>query len=201
MIKAAQEHDMSAIAFDMFFIERSERELDIKDLSSVQDTILSLDEVRDLFPDPDNELASAAGEAGNVYFAQAFFPQPKKKMPVKKRTDVKHSRLMELKDKGFFSIVDPDDFSTLFDFYDIEPPIEELIENSMGTYLFQTVADPDGSGVNIRSSGSMRTVYSLPLPWPWHWIILVYHLNLLIFAQENMFPYPFLNQTAMDAPA
>ena len=144
MIKAAQEHDMSAIAFDMFFIERSERELDIKDLSSVQDTILSLDEVRDLFPDSDNELASAAGEAGNVYFAQAFFPQPKKKMPVKKRTDVKHSRLMELKDKGFFSIVDPDDFSTLFDFYDIEPPIEELIENSKGTYLFQTVADPDG---------------------------------------------------------
>ena len=60
MIKAAQEHNMSAIAFDMFFIERSERELDIKILSMVQDTILSLDEVRDLFPDPDNELASAA---------------------------------------------------------------------------------------------------------------------------------------------
>ena len=144
VIKAAQEHNMSAIAFDMFFIERSERELNFKDLSRVQDSILSLDEVRNLFPDADSELAAAAQEAGNVYFAQAFFPQPSKKMPVKKRTDSKHSRLMELKKKKFFRIVSADDFSTLFDFYDIEPPIEELIASSKGTYLFQTVADPDG---------------------------------------------------------
>ena len=143
-ILAAKEHQMNALAFDIFFIERQERKLEYNDVTSVSDSVLTLKEVKALFPDPDIDLANAAAEAKNIYFGYTFFPQPSKKMPVKKRTLEKDARLMILEEKGFFKIITPGEFETINDFYDIDPPVDELIESSKGTYFFQTVAEDDG---------------------------------------------------------
>ena len=143
-IKTAEEHEMSALAFDQFFIEKSERELDYKKVNSINDSILTLDKIKSLFPDPDNDLAKAAKESENVYFAQTLFPQKGEKRPLKKLNQIKTTRLEALEKKGFYQSVDGKDYSTIIDFYDIDPPVEELILSSKGTYFFQTVADPDG---------------------------------------------------------
>ena len=143
-ILAAKEHQMDALAFDIFFIERQERKLEYKDVNTVGDSVLTLKEVKNLFPDPDGELAKAAEDAKNIYFGYTFFPQPSKKMPVKKRTPTKDDRLKILKEKGFFKNIAPGEFETIFDFYDIDPPVDELIESSKGSYFFQTIEENDG---------------------------------------------------------
>ncbi|MEC7855249.1 MAG: CHASE2 domain-containing protein [Candidatus Neomarinimicrobiota bacterium] len=143
-ILAAKEHQMDALAFDIFFIERQERKLEYHDVTSINDSVLTLKEVKNLFPDPDIDLANAAADAKNIYFGYTFFPQPFKKMPVKKRTQIKEARLKILEEKGFFKKIDPDIFETINDFYDIDPPVDELIQSSKGTYFFQTVAENDG---------------------------------------------------------
>ena len=143
-ILAAKEHQMDALAFDIFFIERQERKLEYNDVTSINDSVLTLKEVKNLFPDPDIDLANAASDAKNIYFGYTFFPQPSKKMPVKKRTQIKEARLKILEEKGFFKKIDPDIFETINDFYDIDPPVDELIQSSKGTYFFQTVAENDG---------------------------------------------------------
>ena len=135
---------MDALAFDIFFIERQERKLEYNDVTSINDSVLTLKEVKNLFPDPDIDLANAASDAKNIYFGYTFFPQPSKKMPVKKRTQIKEARLKILEEKGFFKKIDPDIFETINDFYDIDPPVDELIQSSKGTYFFQTVAENDG---------------------------------------------------------
>ena len=78
-IMAAKEHGMDALAFDIFFIERQERKLEYDNVSTINDSILTIKEIEDLFPDPDIDLANAAKEAGNIYFGYTFFPQPAKK--------------------------------------------------------------------------------------------------------------------------
>ena len=143
-IKSAEEHGMSALAFDQFFIENSERELDYKKINTINDSILTLDKIKSLFPDPDNDLAKAAKESKNIYFAQTLFPQKGEKRPLKKLNQIKTSRLEALEKKGFFQSVNKTDYSTIIDFYDIDPPVKELILSSKGTYYFQTVADADG---------------------------------------------------------
>ncbi len=143
-ILAAKEHQMDALAFDIFFIERQERKLDYEDFSTEGDSVLTLDEVKNLFPNPDIELADAAADAKNIYFGYTFFPQPRKKMLVKKRTPDKEARLQILEKKEFFKKIDRADLETINDFYDIDPPVDELIESSKGTYFFQTVAENDG---------------------------------------------------------
>ena len=143
-VLAAKEHQMDALAFDIFFIERQERKLEYTDVSSINDSVLTLKEIKNLFPDPDIELANAAADAKNIYFGYTFFPQPSKKMSVKKRTKIKDARLDILEKKGFFKKIDPSGFETINDFYDIDPPVDELIESSRGTYFFQTVAENDG---------------------------------------------------------
>ena len=102
-ILAAKEHQMNALAFDIFFIERQERKLEYNDVTSINDSVLTLKAIKDLFPDPDIDLANAAADAKNIYFGYTFFPQPSKKMPVKKRTQEKDARLMILEEKGFFN--------------------------------------------------------------------------------------------------
>ncbi len=143
-ILAAKEHQMDALAFDIFFTERQERKLDYNEVETINDSILTINEVKSLFPDPDIDLANAAADAKNIYFGYIFFPQPSNKMPVKKRTEVKDARLKILEEKKFFRKINPDDYETINDFYDIDPPVDELIESSRGTYFFQTVAEPDG---------------------------------------------------------
>ena len=143
-ILAAKEHQMDALAFDIFFIERQERKLEYHDVTSINDSVLTLKEVKNLFPDPDIDLANAAADAKNIYFGYTFFPQPLKKMPVKKRTQIKEARLKILEEKGFFKKIDPDIFETINDFYDIDPPVDEIIQSSKGPYFFQTVAENDG---------------------------------------------------------
>ena len=61
-----------------------------------------MNQVENLFPDPDNELAIAAKKAGNIIFAQSFKPQGKKKEPVKKRTEVMEKRLKLLEERNLF---------------------------------------------------------------------------------------------------
>ena len=143
-IMAAKEHGMDALAFDIFFIERQERKLEYDNVSTINDSVLTIKEIEDLFPNPDIDLANAAEKAGNIYFGYTFFPQPAKKMAVKKRTKEKDARLQLLDDGKFFRKIDPYKYETINDFYDIDPPVDELIKSSKGTYFFQTIAEPDG---------------------------------------------------------
>ena len=103
-----------------------------------------MEKVKDLFPDPDNDLAKASQRAGNIIFAQSFKPQPEKKEPVKKRSEVMERRLKLLEERGLFRVVDREKYSSLFDFYDIETVVDTLIKSSAGVYFFQSDPDPDG---------------------------------------------------------
>ena len=144
MVNLAAEHGLDAFIFDMYFIEDSERKLEYKVLNEIKDSAMYVDDFKRLFPDPDNDLAEASQRAGNIIYAQSFKPQPKKKEPVKKRTAVMERRLALLKEKGYFRTVDREQYSSLFDFYDIETPVDVLIEKSAGVYFFQSDPDPDG---------------------------------------------------------
>ena len=144
MVDLAAEHGLDAFIFDVYFIEDSERKLEYKVLNSITDSTLSMDAMKNLFPDPDNDLADASQRAGNIIFAQSFKPQPKKKEPVKKRSEVMERRLKLLEEKNLFRTVDREKYSMLFDFYDIETAVDTLIKNSAGVYFFQSDPDPDG---------------------------------------------------------
>ena len=144
LVNLAAEHRMDAFIFDVYFIEDSERKLEYKVLNSVSDSLLSMEKVKDLFPDPDNDLAKASQRAGNIIFAQSFKPQPEKKEPVKKRSEVMERRLKLLEERGLFRVVDREKYSSLFDFYDIETVVDTLIKSSAGVYFFQSDPDPDG---------------------------------------------------------
>lgn len=144
MVQAAGQHGMDLLAFDIYFIENSERKLNYKALNAVADSVLSLDQVKNLFPNPDSDLANASQIAGNISFAQSFKPQPKKKEKVKERTDVQNTRLNLMDSLNLFRKVNRDDYSSIFDFYDGEFPVEIFIEKSAGIYFFQAKADPDG---------------------------------------------------------
>ena len=144
LVNLAAEHRLGAFIFDVYFIEDSERKLEYKVLNNITDSTLTMEQVQKLFPDPDNDLANASKRAGNVIFAQSFKPQGKKKAPVKKRSDVMERRLKLLEVKNLFRRVDPEKYSSLFDFYDIETVVDTLIKNSAGVYFFQSDPDPDG---------------------------------------------------------
>ena len=144
LVNLAAEHRMDAFIFDVYFIEESERKLEYKVLNSVSDSVLSMENVKELFPDPDNDLAKASQRAGNIIFAQSFKPQPKKKEPVKQRSDVMERRLKLLEERNLFRTVDRNQYSSLFDFYDIETVVDTLIKSSAGVYFFQSDPDPDG---------------------------------------------------------
>jgi class 3 adenylate cyclase/CHASE2 domain-containing sensor protein len=144
MVEAAGQHGMDILAFDIYFIEHSERELNFKVLSDLTDSLVTMDVVKNLFPDPDNDLAVAAKEAKNIYFAQSFKPQPKKREKIKKRTKEQDKRLDAMVRKGLFREVNPADFPTLFNFYDGEFPLASFIDSSAGVYFFQAKSDKDG---------------------------------------------------------
>ena len=144
MAQLAAEHRLDAFIFDVYFIEESERKLEYKALNDVKDTVLSVEKIKTLFPDPDNDLADAAKKAGNIIFAQSFKPQGEKKLPVKERSEVMDRRLKLLEERNLFRTIDPKKYSTLFDFYDIETAVDTLIKNSAGVYFFQSDPDPDG---------------------------------------------------------
>ncbi len=144
MVKAAGEHGMDVLAFDIYFIEESERQLNIKALEKVQDSILSLTGVKSLFPDPDFDLADESELAKNIFFAQSFKPQPKKREKIKERTKSQNSRLDLLTERKMFRQIDRNEFEGLFDFYDGEFPVEIFIDKSAGTYFFQAKSDADG---------------------------------------------------------
>ena len=144
MVHLAAEHRLDAFIFDVYFIENSERKLEYKVLNEVTDSILSMDKIKTLFPDPDNDLADASKKAGNIIFAQSFKPQGEKKEPIKTRSEVMERRLKLLEERNLFRTVDPKNYSTLFDFYDIETAVDTLIKSSAGVYFFQSDPDPDG---------------------------------------------------------
>ena len=79
LVNLSAQHGLDAFIFDVYFIEDSERKLEYKVLKSITDSTLSMDQVENLFPDPDNDLANAAKKAGNIIFAQSFKPQGKRK--------------------------------------------------------------------------------------------------------------------------
>ena len=144
MVHLAKEHGLDAFIFDVYFIEDSERKLEFKVLDKVTDSLLSVNNVKNLFPDPDNDLAEASKEAGNIIFAQSFKPQPDKKEPVKERSEVMERRLKLLEERKLFKRVEREKYSMLFDFYDIETVVDTLIKSSAGVYFFQSDPDPDG---------------------------------------------------------
>ena len=57
MVNLSAEHGLDAFIFDMYFIEDSERKLEYKVLNNIQDSAMYVDDFKNLFPDPDNELA------------------------------------------------------------------------------------------------------------------------------------------------
>ena len=134
LVNLASEHMLDAFIFDVYFIENSERKLEYQALNRLSDSTLTLKQIENLFPDPDNDLADAAKKAGNIIFAQSFKPQGIK-TPVKKRTEVMEKRLKLLEMKNLFRKVDPQDYSTLFDFYDIETVVDTLIK-ILREYIF-----------------------------------------------------------------
>ena len=147
VIKAAAEHGMDAFLFDFYFIEESERELNIKDIDFENDT--TANQIKEKFRDPDNDLAFAAENAGNIIFAQSFKPKTKAQAAdsVKKRTEVMDQRLSLMKEKNYFRKVPENEiekYSTIFSAYNIEAPLDVLIEKSSGVYFFQSEPDPDG---------------------------------------------------------
>lgn len=144
MVKAAGEHGMDVLAFDIYFIENSEQNLNIKALDNVQDSLLSIKGIKGLFPDPDFDLAREAELAKNILFAQSFKPQPKKREKIKDRTESQNKRLDILKKRNMFRQIDRNQYEGLFDFYDGEFPVEIFIEKSSGTYFFQAKSDADG---------------------------------------------------------
>jgi len=147
VIKTAAEHGIDAFLFDFYFIEESERELNIKDIDFENDT--TANQIKEKFPDPDNDLAVAAENAGNIIFAQSFKPKTKAQAAdsVKKRTEVMDRRLSLMKEKNYFRMVPENErekYSTIFSAYNIEAPVDVLIEKSAGVYFFQSEPDPDG---------------------------------------------------------
>ena len=144
VVEAAGQHGMDALAFDIYFIEESERNLNISALDGVENSSLTLDGIKNLFPNPDFDLSSAASKAKNIYFAQSFKPQPKKREEVKKRTDKQELRLSRMEEAGLFIDIDAGQYPTLFDFYDGEFPVETFIDSSEGVFFFQAKSDPDG---------------------------------------------------------
>tara|TARA_B100001250_G_scaffold413309_1_gene447032 strand:- start:4488 stop:7286 length:2799 start_codon:yes stop_codon:yes gene_type:complete len=144
VVEAAGQHGMDALAFDIYFIEESERNLNISALDGFENSTLSIDSIKEIFPNPDFDLSSAASKAKNIYFAQSFKPQPKKKEKVKTRTEKQELRLSRMKKAGLFIEINPDEYSTLFDFYDGEFPVETFIDSSLGVFFFQAKSDPDG---------------------------------------------------------
>ncbi|MFL3015842.1 MAG: CHASE2 domain-containing protein [Candidatus Neomarinimicrobiota bacterium] len=144
VVEAAGQHMMDALAFDIYFIETSERNLNISALEQLTDSSVSIDGIKDLFPNPDFDLSGAASKAKNIYFAQSFKPQPKKKEKVKKRTKTQESRLSRMEAAGLFIEIEPEQYPTLFDFYDGEFPVETFIDSSAGVFFFQAKSDPDG---------------------------------------------------------
>ena len=69
LIKLSEQHDVDHFLFDFYFIEPSDRQLNIKDIDFEIDT--TAEQIRDRFPDPDNDLAEASKKAGNIIFAQS----------------------------------------------------------------------------------------------------------------------------------
>ena len=92
-ILAAKEHQMDALAFDIFFIERQERKLEYEDVTNVTDSLLTLKEVKSLFPDPDIELANAAADAKIYILVIHSFPSLEKKCQSKNELQQKKQDL------------------------------------------------------------------------------------------------------------
>ena len=128
LVNLSAEHGLDAFIFDVYFIEDSERKLEYKVLNNIADSTLSMEKVKELFPDPDNDLAAASQRAGNIIFAQSFKPQPKKKESVKKRTEVMERRLKLLEEK-IFSIWQVDDSSNILHFYQFSTVYDHLQNN------------------------------------------------------------------------
>ena len=99
VVEAAGQHGMDALAFDIYFIEESERNLNISALDGFENSTLSIDSIKEIFTNPDFDLSSAASKAKNIYFAQSFKPQPKKKEKVKTRTEKQELRLSRMKEE------------------------------------------------------------------------------------------------------
>ena len=121
--------------------------VNIKDIDFETDTTAS--QIKDRFPDPDNDLALESEKSGNIIFAQSFKPKTKAqaKDSIKVRTEVMDRRLKLMKERNFFRKVAPHEkekFAPLFSAYNIEAPVDKLIEKSDGVYFFQSLPDPDG---------------------------------------------------------
>ena len=94
-------------------------------------------QIKDKFPDPDNDLAAAAKKAGNIIFAQSFKPKTEAQSAdsVKKRSETMTRRLKLMK-KKFISYIDREKYSSsIFSAYDIEAPVDILIKES-SVYIF-----------------------------------------------------------------
>ena len=65
---------MDALAFDIYFIETSERNLNISVLEQLTDSSVSIDGIKDLFPNPDFDLSGAASKAKYLFCSRVSSP-------------------------------------------------------------------------------------------------------------------------------
>ena len=83
LVNLAAEHRMDAFIFDVYFIEDSERKLEYKVLNSVSDSLRSMEKVKDLFPDPDNDLQKHPKEQEILFSPRVSNPSQKRRNPLK----------------------------------------------------------------------------------------------------------------------
>lgn len=142
IIRFGHEHGVRMLAFDIYFPEPSVPHILASDLELLPEQDISSESVQALIRDYDRTMREAMVEAGNVYLAESFKPLDESETVVKKRSPLQEEAL-ELS-KRFYQEA-PDLRSTsLYLFYDIEPPIKDLITAAKGVAYAQAVADGDG---------------------------------------------------------
>ena len=142
IIRFGQEHGVRMLAFDIYFPEASVPYILASDLESLPESEINSESIGTLVRDYDWNMRVAMEASGNVYLAESFKPLGDEEISVKKRSQRQDEALELL--KPFYQDF-PDSRSTsLFSFYDIEPPIKDFITASKGVAYAQAVADEDG---------------------------------------------------------
>ncbi len=130
-------HNLGAklIGFDVYFMERSSRILKYEDLDGID--AKSIDELRTLFTNHDDEMIRAMREAGNVILGQYLNMNPEDNDPMERES-------LQYQENSFLDFPD----AALYDvqpYTNIETVLPEFAEAALGVGIAMTEADIDGS--------------------------------------------------------
>jgi len=152
LVKALHNMKASMIGFDIYFPERSERVLNLKELKQMdiykKNESIPTNAVESLFPDHDQYLADIMKKTNITILGQSFKSGEKQDTSYIKHNTIlpKGSSYEAYKTLEKYSIDYPQwTESSILRYVEIEPPIKKLIEASRGVAFAMTVADIDGS--------------------------------------------------------